>query len=222
MPDEQQNLPATQLTPQKKRGRGRTRWVPPDLVKVEEAAIGCSNLRHLAAGMGISLTTLMERQKDFPEFLDAIKRGRARGYSMLENRAFTIATTGDPTKGATVTMLIFLLKTLVGYREDQPQPDVDTQAQEIRREFGGMDAEAMDYQLAIVRHMTRAERLQYLELLQRSRARLEAGQLPEAQAVVLQNANTEEAEIVPAPAEEVLDGRIVPATPEEIEELKNA
>ncbi|MGO9604617.1 MAG: hypothetical protein ACLQAT_14720 [Candidatus Binataceae bacterium] len=139
---------------------------------------------------------------------------------MLENRAFTIATTGDPTKGATVTMLIFLLKTLVGYREGEPPPQVDTQAKELREELGITTKEEIDYQLAIVRHMTMQERFKYLEILQNAKARFEAGQPPDLESVILpRNTDAEEAEIVEA---DPIDGRAVPATPEEIEELRAA
>ncbi|MGO9604616.1 MAG: hypothetical protein ACLQAT_14715 [Candidatus Binataceae bacterium] len=102
--------------------------------------------------------------------------------------------TGDPTKGATVTMLIFLLKALVGYREDQTPKLEDAAAVDVRKELGlATDAE-VDKQLEVIQHMTLQERFQYLEILQNAKAGIDAGEPPATQQVVLQRHTAEEAE----------------------------
>jgi len=204
-------------TEKPKKRVGRPRWQPPDLKIVEDTAASVGTMERIAARLGISLPTLYRHQKQYRDFFEAIKRGRNQGIAALENRAVTIAMTGDPTKPATITMIIFLLKTLGGYREGSAL--TVTSEGDV---FGPPRPEKDDHvknQLDIIAHMTMQERFQYLEILQRSKARIDAGEPPPTAPLFLQRQTENEATVVPVDPN---DGRLEPASPEEIEELRNA
>jgi predicted transcriptional regulator len=55
--------------------------------------------------LGVSEATVYERQKEYPEFLESIKRGRSEGINQVSNALFEKAINGDNTS------MIFYLKT---------------------------------------------------------------------------------------------------------------
>jgi hypothetical protein len=85
---------------------GRPKWIPDELTcrKAQEMASKGLTVSQIAHCLGISHTTLYERQNEFPEFADAIKKGRAEGINQVANKLFEKAIDGDN------TCIIFYLK----------------------------------------------------------------------------------------------------------------
>ena len=65
----------------------------------------------IAAVLGMSDTTLYDKQAKFPEFSDAIKAGRAKGVATITNALFVKAKDGDN------TAMIFYLKNRAGWAD---------------------------------------------------------------------------------------------------------
>lgn len=85
----------------------------PALCEAVEALLADGKSLTAAAGeMGIHRDTAYAWMDAHPEFSDAIKRGRAKGVSVWEDRLQEMATKG----GGNATALIFAMKNL--YRED--------------------------------------------------------------------------------------------------------
>lgn len=90
-----------------------------DLQKVEHyASLGLTK-QQVADALGISETTLRNRQKEFADFADAIKRGQARGVAFVANRLL------EKVKERDTASIIFFLKTRGGWTEKQ-QLEVQT------------------------------------------------------------------------------------------------
>ena len=60
---------------------GRPKWIPDELAcrKAREMASRGLTVAQIADCLGVSDATVYERQKEYPEFLEAIKRGRSEG-----------------------------------------------------------------------------------------------------------------------------------------------
>lgn len=74
------------------------------LKKVESLAAQGLTKEQIAHSLGVSYNTLNERQKENTEFLEAIKRGQAKGIATVSNALFQKAKDGDN------TAMIFYLK----------------------------------------------------------------------------------------------------------------
>lgn len=85
---------------------GRPKWIPDELVcrKAQEMASKGLTVMQIAHCLGVSHTTVYERQNEYPEFAEAIKKGRAEGISKVANKLFEKAVDGDN------TCIIFYLK----------------------------------------------------------------------------------------------------------------
>lgn len=59
--------------------------------------------KQIARVLGICYDTLNEKQKEFPEFSEAIKRGQAKGIAKISNALFTNASDGN-----TVAQIFYL------------------------------------------------------------------------------------------------------------------
>jgi hypothetical protein len=68
-----------------KSGRGRPKWIP-DLTEVEALAQRGLNLQQIADYFGINVDTIHERKKDFSDFSDAIRRGKAKGIAFVASK----------------------------------------------------------------------------------------------------------------------------------------
>lgn len=66
-------------------GRGRPKWLPPDLERVEAYAARGLTLQEIAHCLGICYDTLNERRKELSDFSEAIKRGQAKGHAIAAN-----------------------------------------------------------------------------------------------------------------------------------------
>jgi predicted transcriptional regulator len=86
---------------------GRPKWIPDELAcrKAREMASRGLTVKQIADCLGVSDATVYERQKEYPEFLEAIKRGRSEGINQVTNKLFEKAVDGDN------TCMIFYLKT---------------------------------------------------------------------------------------------------------------
>jgi len=85
---------------------GRPKWIPDELTcrKAQEMASKGLTVMQIAHCLGVSHTTVYERQNEYPEFAEAIKKGRAEGISQVANKLFEKAVDGDN------TCIIFYLK----------------------------------------------------------------------------------------------------------------
>lgn len=74
------------------RGRGRPSKYPTiDLERVEMYAAGGLTKAEIAQAVGISITSAMEYQKEYPEFAKAIERGRAHSIEEVTNALHKVA-----------------------------------------------------------------------------------------------------------------------------------
>ena len=72
--------------------------------KAESLAAQGLTKQQIALSLGIGVSTLCDKQNKHPEFLEAIKRGQAKGIATIANALFQTA------KGGHVTAQIFYLK----------------------------------------------------------------------------------------------------------------
>ena len=82
-----------------------------DLERVEELAGHGLTLEQIALDLGISVRTLHNRKRDFADFAQAIKKGRARGVVAVANKLWEAVEAGN------LTAIIFYLKTRGGWSE---------------------------------------------------------------------------------------------------------
>jgi len=76
---------------------------PQVLTQVEGLAAQGLTKEQIALSLGVSYVTLNEYQKDNPDFLEAIKRGQAKGIATVTNALFNKAKSGD-----NVSMIFYL------------------------------------------------------------------------------------------------------------------
>ncbi len=72
--------------------------------KAESLAAQGLTMDQIASVLGMGVSTLYEKQAEYPDFLEAIKDGRAKGIATVSNSLFAKATAGDN------TAMIFYLK----------------------------------------------------------------------------------------------------------------
>lgn len=94
-----------------------------DLNKVEALASRGMNNEQIAYSLGIGLSTLYKEKAQNVEFLDAIKRGQAKGIQQITNALFENAKEGN--LGAQV----FYLKNRAGWTDKQ---DITTNGESIQ------------------------------------------------------------------------------------------
>ena len=92
-----------------------------DLEKVEQLAAQGLNEEQIAYSLGISQATITRRKKDNEDFVEALKRGKARGIEQVSNTLWKAAT--DPEK-PNMAAAIFFMKARANWRE---RADVDVQ-----------------------------------------------------------------------------------------------
>ena len=85
---------------------GRPKWIPDELTcrKAREMASRGLTVAQIADCLGISERTVYDKQNEYPQFLQAIKRGRSSGMDKVTNKLFEKAMSGDN------TAIIFYLK----------------------------------------------------------------------------------------------------------------
>ncbi len=58
---------------------GRKPWIPPDPAVVKKMAANGLSEKNIAAALGITQETLIKKKKEYAEFSEALKQGRALG-----------------------------------------------------------------------------------------------------------------------------------------------
>jgi hypothetical protein len=98
---------------------GRPAWVPDKSIlrKAERCATHGLTESQIADNLGICRATLAKKKIEYSDFLDAIKKGKAKGIHEIANTLFEKAKKGD------TTAMIFYLKCRAGWfdkKEDEP------------------------------------------------------------------------------------------------------
>ena len=110
-----------------------------DLAEVERLASLGLTQEQIAAGIGISETTLRNRKKENADFADAIKRGQAKGIGSVANVLYEKAMSGD------VASLIFYLKARGGWKETVRNENVgDNQSDGMKAVYAKMKSAQKD------------------------------------------------------------------------------
>jgi hypothetical protein len=68
-------------------------------------------MQQIADSLGLGLSTLYEKYEEYPEFLEAIKRGKAKGVAAMTNALFNKGIGGD------TGCMIFFLKNRAGWKD---------------------------------------------------------------------------------------------------------
>lgn len=95
----------------KKRGRPALEITEEMTKKAEMLSAQGLTMQQLADALGIGLSTIYEKQEDYPEFIEAIKSGRAKGIATITNALFQKAKDGDNVS------MIFYLKNRAGWKD---------------------------------------------------------------------------------------------------------
>ena len=98
----------------RKVGRPRFEVTPEVCEQVENLAAQGLTVDQIALVLGVSHWTIYERQNEFPEFSDAIKRGRGKGIANVTNALYEKATVDKDN-----TAIIFYLKNRAGWVDKQ-------------------------------------------------------------------------------------------------------
>ena len=98
----------------RKVGRLRFEVTPEVCEQVENLAAQGLTVDQIALVLGVSHWTIYERQNEFPEFSDAIKRGRGKGIANVTNALYEKATVDKDN-----TAMIFYLKNRAGWVDKQ-------------------------------------------------------------------------------------------------------
>jgi|TARA_R110000744_G_C19265801_1_gene551869 hypothetical protein len=80
-------------------------------LKAESLAAQGLTADQIASVLGMGESTLYEKQKQYPEFSEAIKKGRSKGIATITNTLFNKAKSGDN------TAMIFYLKNRAGWKD---------------------------------------------------------------------------------------------------------
>lgn len=92
---------------------GRPPWIPTEetLKQVEKLAGQGMTQAQIADALGIGISTLMDKKKEFVEFAEAIKRGKANGVAYVTNKLMAKVGAMD------TTSILFYLKCQAGWKE---------------------------------------------------------------------------------------------------------
>ena len=98
-----------------KRSRGRPRFeITPEVCeKVENLSAQGLTVEQISLVLGINKSTMFDKQNEYSDFSDALKRGRGKGVANVTNALYTKAIDGDN------TAMIFYLKNRAGWVDKQ-------------------------------------------------------------------------------------------------------
>lgn len=106
-----------------------------DLKQVESLAANGLTDEQIASALGISRTTLASRKRENEQFVQAIKRGKAKGIALVTNKLM------ESIKGGNMTGMIFFLKTQAGWKETTVQEHTGANGGVIQVNTTAMSAE---------------------------------------------------------------------------------
>ena len=109
-----------------------------DLAKVEQYAQVCDNEEEIALALGVSYSTLQNRKREFEEFANAIKRGKASANIFVGGRLMNLVKDGNP------AATIFWMKSRCGWKETQRIESVDDQTDGMKSVYAKMKAAQED------------------------------------------------------------------------------
>jgi len=120
-------------------GSGRSK-IEIDLGQVEKLAAVGLNESQVADALGISVATITARKKESRDFLDALKRGKAKGVAKVSNALYEQAMNGQ------TAAAIFFMKNRAGWT-DKAESTVkvtmtETDADQVLRD-AGIDPESI-------------------------------------------------------------------------------
>jgi hypothetical protein len=98
----------------RKVGRPRFEVTPEVCEQVENLAAQGLTVDQIALVLGIHKATLFDKQNEYPDFSDAIKRGRGKGIANVTNALYEKATVDKDN-----TAMIFYLKNRAGWVDKQ-------------------------------------------------------------------------------------------------------
>ena len=98
-----------------------------DLKQVESLAANGLTDEQIASALGISRTTLANRKRENEQFVQAIKRGKAKGIALVTNKLM------ESIKGGNMTGMIFFLKTQAGWKETNVQEHTGANGEAIQQ-----------------------------------------------------------------------------------------
>ncbi len=92
-------------------------WIPnqDDLEKIEQFAARGLNKEQCAYGMGVHPATWYDKEKTYPEIIEAYKRGKTKGIAAVSNKLFEMCM--EKNLGA----ICFYLKCQGMWRENNPE-----------------------------------------------------------------------------------------------------
>lgn len=101
---------------------GRPNWTPtPEiLAEIEEMGSLGMTSQQIADALGFSVTTLCNKQNEYVEFLEAIRRGKARGIQFVASKL------KENVKNSNVTAQIFYLKCQAQWRDQEIKDDSES------------------------------------------------------------------------------------------------
>lgn len=157
-----------QIAPKPKHPGGRPAWKIDSKIVERTEALAARGLRmdQIALVLGIGLTTLYRKKKQFGKFRQAIERGKASGVMTMSNKLWDAGMRGN------ITAMIFWLKAQAGWRDTAIDINVSG-------EVGVKNIEAeRERQLQLIRKMTVEERAAYIKIVRDAQARVAASAQP--------------------------------------------
>jgi len=97
----------------RKVGRPRFEITPEVCEKVENLSAQGLTVEQISLVLGINKSTMFDKQNEYSDFSDALKRGRGKGVANVTNALYTKAVDGDN------TAMIFYLKNRAGWVDKQ-------------------------------------------------------------------------------------------------------
>ena len=98
----------------RKVGRPRFEITPEVCEKVENLSAQGLTVEQISLVLGINKSTLFDKQNEYPDFSDALKRGRGKGIANVTNALYQKATVDKDN-----TAIIFYLKNRAGWVDKQ-------------------------------------------------------------------------------------------------------
>jgi alpha-glucuronidase len=100
--------------PRRKPGHPPIELTEEDIQKIESLAAKGLVQTEIAEALGICYDTFLQKKREYPQMIDAIKKGRAKGIAAVSNALFNNAVQGN-----NVAAQIFYLKARAQWKDNQ-------------------------------------------------------------------------------------------------------